>query len=85
MEKTRHIETRYALREATERLVVAYWSDTNPDFHVRQARGYICDALCGGDFEILVECIEETIRKNPDGPAHAVAMALLDYAAPLKN
>mgnify|MGYP001601900646 FL=1 len=79
---TRYIQTRYSLREAAESLTVAYW--TRDPFHVRRARESLTEALCcGGDREILIECIAEVIRTNPDAPAEAVVNALLDTAIPL--
>mgnify|MGYP001601898095 CR=1 FL=1 len=82
MTQARYIQTRYHLREAAESLVVTYW--THDPYHVRQAREGLCAALCGGgDKEILIECLAEVIRTNPDAPAEAVVNALLDTAIPL--
>ena len=79
---TRYIPTRYHLREAAESLLVAYW--TQDPYHVRQARQALTEALCGGgDKEILIECLAEVIRTNPDAPAEAVVNALLDTVIPL--
>jgi len=76
----RHTKTRFALDNAAEQLLIAFW--TRHPFHLREARSHLTQALCGGDFDVLVDCIEEVIRTNPDGPAYAVALALLDMAIP---
>lgn len=84
MSRSRYLHPRYALREASESLLVAYWDKS--DFHAREARRHLIEALIGGgDYDILVECIAEVIRTNPDGPAQAVVDALLDTAIPLSE
>lgn len=83
MTSDRHHKTRFVLREASEQLLIAFW--TSHPFHLREARSHLTNALCGGDFDVLVDCIEEVIRTNPDGPAYAVALALLDSAIPLNE
>ena len=42
------IKVRLALRDATEALIIAYWSD-QPDHHLERAQAALTTALCGGD------------------------------------
>ena len=84
---TDYLQTRYALREASESLLVAYW--TKRPVHIHEARERLVEALCGGDKDILIDLIENAIDNVHDMDvtftdyATSVADALLDYAAPL--
>ena len=82
MSRDRYLRPRYALREASESLLVAYWGRS--DFHAREARDRLIDALSVGNGRDYLEgFIAEVIRTNPDGAAQAVVDALLDAAIPL--
>ena len=84
MSRDRYLHPRYALREASESLLVAYWDKS--DFRAREARDRLVDALSvGNGRDYLEACIAEVIRTNPDGPAQAVVDALLDTAIPLNR
>ena len=84
MSRSRYLHPRYALREASESLLVAYWGKS--DFHAREARDRLVDALSAGRGRVSLEWfIADVIRANPDGAAQAVVDALLDAAIPLNE
>jgi hypothetical protein len=84
-----HIKTRYHLDEASDSLLLAYY--TADPFHIINARQSLIRALCGGDGgrSCLEELVLEAIDSVHDmGVTHAdysrsVVTAILDSAAPL--
>ena len=83
------IKVRLALRDATEALTIAYWSD-QPDHHLERAQTALTNALCGGDGnkDDLVDLIANAMDDVRDADvtfddyAKAVADALIQSAIP---
>lgn len=86
IDKCSYIRTKHRLFDASESLVLAYW--TKNEYHVCGARESLVKALCGGDRAELEDMIAEAIRDTHDidvtdaDYARAVVDALLDYAIP---
>jgi len=82
-----YLQTRYALRDASDRLLVAFW--TKQPAHIHEARERLAEALCGGDIDNLVELVERTIDNEmgsnftTEDLAEAVVYAILDSVSPL--
>jgi len=83
------IKARLALREATEALIVAHWSE-DPKHHLERAQRCLTTALCGGNGnkDDLVDLIANTMDDvhDEDVPfedyAKAIADALIQSAIP---
>jgi len=84
--KTQYVQTRYHLNLACESLSVACW--THDTFHIDMARQRLTKALCGGDYEDLLDLIGCAISDTHDldvtdkDYAVAVVEAILNYAVP---
>ena len=78
------IKVRLALRDATEALIIAHWSE-DPKHHLERAQDRLTAALCGGsgNKDDLIDLIANAMADVTfDGYAKAIADALIKSAIP---
>jgi hypothetical protein len=86
---SQQIKVRLALREATEALIAAYWSD-QPKYHLERAQDCLTAALCGGSgnkddlVDLIANAMDDVHDMDVtfDDYAKAVADALIQSAIP---